>query len=418
MRRWPRLVGWTVAVALLLAALVPLALWLALEPASRVAAPKAVAAADVERALNLFKRHDPQRQRPGVVRLLAIDQHDAKLVLNHLGGRWAGLVADLSVQQSRATLHASLPLPQLARWLNVELELAQAQGLPEVTRLRVGRLPLPAWSAMPLLGWAIEARGRDVDLKLVRDVVRHVDLRPNRMLVFYAWQEDTSSRMLSALVPSEDQLRLKSYSDRLVESIAAEPAGTTVSLARLLPPMFALARQRSAGGGDAAQENRAALLTLTFYANRQGLAVIVPAAQKWKRAAVRTITLAGRSDTPLHYLISATLAAESGSPLADAVGLYKEVADAQGGSGFSFNDLAADRAGTRLGERAVRDAVRLQTQLAGGIDEGALLPKLADLPEGLSAQQFAQRFGTVGSAAYQRMVADIESRLDTLPLLR
>ena len=40
---------------------------------------------------------------------------------------------------------------------------------------------------------------------------------------------------------------------------------------------------------------------------------------------------------------------------------------ARGGSGFSFNDLAADRAGTRFGDTAVSDAARLQARVARGV---------------------------------------------------
>ncbi len=418
MRLWPAAVRIALAALLLLTAAAVLALWLALEPAPRVTPPAAVAVADVERALNLFKRHDPQRQRAGVVRLLAVCEAELNLVLNHLGGRWAGLAARATVQQGSATVHASLPLRRSGHWLNVEVRLSQSQGLPEVRQLRIGRLPLPAWCAGPLFGWALEQGRRGTEVQIARDVMRHVDLRPGRLFVFYAWQDDTSQRMLTALVPADEQQRLKFYSQQLVEIVAREPRSDVVSLARLLPPLFAMARQRTAAGSDAALENRAAILTLAFYANRQGLGVIVPAARHWPRPQPRTVTLAGRSDTPLHYLISAALAAESGSPLADAVGLYKELSDAQGGSGFSFNDLAADRAGTRFGERAVREATRLQTKLAAGVVERDLLPDLSDLPEGLSATAFQQRFGVVGSAAYQAVVTDIEARLNATPALR
>jgi hypothetical protein len=54
------------------------------------------------------------------------------------------------------------------------------------------------------------------------------------------------------------------------------------------------------------------------------------------------LRLRGRLDFPQHLLISAALAAEGGGPLADAIGLYKEVADARHGSGFSFNDIVIE----------------------------------------------------------------------------
>ncbi len=405
------------AATLLLLAML-LALALALDAAPQITVPKSVATADVERALSLFKRHDPQLQRPGVVRLLALDQRDIDLLLQHVAGRWAGLAVRIQVEQGQAIVQASVLVPFAGRWANVQARLLQAQGLPEVVGFRVGRLALPAWCAEPLIAWMLQRRGLGANPQLARDVVRHVDLRPGRLLVFYAWQEDTSSRMLTALVPPEDQARLKVYSDRLVELVSSEPTGSVISLARLLPPLFAQARQRTAAGSDAALENRAAILILTFYANRQGLAVIVPAARHWRRPMPRTVTLAGRTDTPLHFLVSAALAAESGSPLADAVGLYKELADSQGGSGFSFNDLAADRAGTRFGERALRDAARVQNQLAGGASEHDLFPDVADLPENMSAQQFRKSFGAVGSTAYKQVLSEIEKRLDATALLR
>ena len=406
-----------VATAALLLAL-GAAFWLALDRLPLVTAPPVVASGDVERARNLFKRHDPQHQRPGIVRLLAADQREVNLALGHLAGRWAGLAAQVTLEQGAATVRASVPVPYTSRWANVDARLVQSQGLPEIGRLRIGKLPLPAWCAQPLIAWALQRRGLSADPQLARDVVRHVDLRAGRLLVFYAWQEDTSSRMLTALVPPAHQERLKAYSDRLVELISSEPTGAAIPLARLLPPLFAQARQRVAAGADAVQENRAAILALTFYANRQGLSAIVPAARHWKSALPRTVTLGGRSDLPLHFLVSATIAAESGGPLANAVGLYKEVADSQGGSGFSFIDLAADRAGTRFGQRAVRDASWLQSRLAEGVIEGDLLPDVSDLPEYLSATQFQQRFGALGSAPYRRLMDHIETRLDALDVLR
>jgi hypothetical protein len=91
----------------------------------------------------------------------------------------------------------------------------------------------------------------------------------------------------------------------------------------------------------------------------------------------RKVTLNGRTDSPQHFTISAALAAHAGSPLSDAIGLYKEVDDSRRGSGFSFNDLAADRAGTRFGDLATRSpasARQLQQRVAFGIREPDFMP--------------------------------------------
>jgi hypothetical protein len=131
------------------------------------------------------------------------------------------------------------------------------------------------------------------------------------------------------------------------------------------------------------------------------------------------VELRQRQDFALHFLISAVIAAEAGTPLADAVGLWKELADARsGGSGFSFNDLAADRAGTRFGELAVGDPTRLQQRIAAGVGDADLLPQVSDLPEHLPEAEFVARYGGVGGAAYNRMLATIESRLDSMPMFQ
>jgi hypothetical protein len=147
--------------------------------------------------------------------------------------------------------------------------------------------------------------------------------------------------------------------------------------------------------------------------------MLVPAAYQWAQPRPLYVLLRGRPDTAQHFLVSAVIAAEDGTPLADAVGLWKELADARrGGSGFSFNDLAADRAGTRIGELAVRDPARLQQRAATGLADRDLLPEVGDLPENLPEAEFVARFGGVGGAGYKRLLADIDARLDAQPLWR
>jgi hypothetical protein len=106
-----------------------------------------------------------------------------------------------------------------------------------------------------------------------------------------------------------------------------------------------------------------------------------------------------------------------GGALSDAVGLLKEVDDSQGGSGFSFTDLAADRAGTRFGQVAVSSqAARLQRAVSSLVSESELMPATGDLPEGMTAKAFARRFERVGSPAYQRVIDTIERRLNQIAL--
>ena len=233
-----------------------------------------------------------------------------------------------------------------------------------------------------------------------------------------AWRDDAPKDWLARWLPDDEQQRLRAYGEQLVALTRSLPPQASVSMVELIAPLFALAQRRSASGHMAAAENRAALMALTLYANGHGTST---AAMPWSgRPMARRVplTLNGRPDSPLHFLISASLAAQAGVGVADTAGLYKEVSDAQGGSGFSFNDLAADRAGTRFGLLATNSPQRLQAMLATGLRERDLMPNVDDLPEGLTAAEFAERFGQVGTPAYQRMLADIEARLDRCRVLQ
>ncbi|HRH88997.1 MAG TPA: histidine phosphatase family protein, partial [Rubrivivax sp.] len=264
----------------------------------------------------------------------------------------------------------------------------------------------------------LDPRLRETDLGDWQGMTHHeVDAEaPGARL---AWRDDAhTARLRAALVAPDDQQRLRVYNDHLATLTQALP-DTSTSLARLMSPLFALAAERSAAGGDPVAENRCALLVLAFFANHRPLGSLLPAAYDWPRPQPLVVTLRERQDFALHFTISALLAAEAGTPLADVVGLWKEVNDARhGGSGFSFNDLAADRAGTRLGEMAVQEPLRLQRRIAAGVVDSDLLPRVDDLPEHLREADFVARYGGVGGAGYNRLLAQIEARLDALPLLR
>ena len=99
----------------------------------------------------------------------------------------------------------------------------------------------------------------------------------------------------------------------------------------------------------------------------------------------------------------------------DAAGLLKEELDADGGSGFSFGDLLADRAGTTLrGRRDARRRVRAARCSSGWPAASAVddfFPPAADLPEGIPDAELQSRYGGVGGPLYRQKTAEIERRL-------
>ena len=394
-------------------------LWLAFEATPLVTQSPTLDFNDIDRAKQLLQRNDPRGKPPGITRAVVLSPRDLELLINQAGRRLGEPRARVQLQPGLARVQASLPLPgnPLGTWLNLDAVLRETDALPRVARLRVGRLPVPAWLAERALPGLLDALNLRAQGALAQRLVSQVGFGVQKMVLSYAWPDNLQQDLANSLLPAAEQARLKIYADHLAGlSADLAPAGP-VSITRLLPSVFALARQRSADPAAAVLENRAALVALAFLVNGQGVAALVPDARTWARPRPLRITLAGRPDTPQHFLVSAALSAAGGGPLADAIGLYKEVADSRGGSGFSFHDLAADRAGTRFGLQAVHHPQALQARLAAGVQEADLLPAVADLPEAMSAPEFERRFGGVGGAAYRQMVQDIDARLDRLALL-
>ena len=438
-----RLIGWTALAAIvLLLALVAAAAALAgaaLESRPRLLNPSPPSVVDIEQARRIAGRLDPRRSPPGVLRTAVASQREVDLLLRLAADRYAPTAAVVQLQAKTARVQASLPFNQVlscclptawsgtraisgwaaSRWLNVDAVLRQTDRLPEFDRLRIGPVPVPAWLADRALRRLATRLDGGSPATLADDVLQRVSLAPGQLSVVYVWREDTTARLLALLVPAEDQARLRAYTARLAELVAITPPTEPVSLALLLRPMFELARQRSAEG-DAALENRAAILTLALYVNGRGAQSLVPAAHRWPRPVLRVVTLQGRFDFPQHYLVSAALAVEGSGPLADAIGLYKEVDDARVGSGFSFNDIAADRAGARFGLLAVRAPRHLQDWLTERATrpETDFMPDVADLPEFLTDAEFRLRYGAVGAPAFNAVVDDIEARIAAMPLSR
>jgi hypothetical protein len=342
----------------------------------------------------------------------------------------------VSLKQGEATLQFSLHLGRwlpgwlnsawlpIGRWVNAEVRVVQTATWPALDAVSVGRLPMPVWMAEPLALHLLAQAGLADELPLLAELVRRVRFEPGRLQVVYAWQTDMAERMLGALLPTQEKQRNLVYAHRLATVVKRQGPGREVSMAELLGPLLELAMQRSAAGEDAALENRALIVVLTTYLNGRGLRAVLPPASLPPLRPMRVV-LAGRDDWPRHFIVSAALATEGSGPLSYALGLYKEVADARGGSGFSFNDMAANRAGTRFGELALHRPESLHAAAAAlkrqrsalALQEQDFMPAADDLAEFMPEPEFLRRYGGVGAPAYQQQMVEIERRVAALPLL-
>ena len=113
--------------------------------------------------------------------------------------------------------------------------------------------------------------------------------------------------------------------------------------------------------------------------------------------------------------ISAAIAVTADDTLADIAGTFKEVSDADRGSGFSFVDLAADRAGIRFGNTSVASvdqARNIQQLVSEGITEQDIMPDVGELSEGIQLERFKRDFGDLDSPVYRSALRRIDSQIE------
>lgn len=376
---------------------------------------------NIERAKRILDHNDPRRLKSGARRTISVSPGDLDLAANYLAHRYARGSARVVLKDGTAQINASAQLPEnpIGRFVNVGATLAENGPVPRFEHLRIGGVTLPGWLADWLLAQVLTRSLGEESYTAGLNAIKKTSLGKRNFSVTYEWQSSFPDRLRTVFLPPADQERLRVYNQRLT-AVSGSLRSKSISLTELIVPMFKLADERSRQGSPVA-ENRAAILALTFYVNRQPFTAILPAAENWPRPVAHEVLLNRRDDFPKHFIISAALAAYAGTPLSDAVGVYKEIADSRGGSGFSFNDIAADRAGTRFGEWAAKSpatARNLQQRLAAGIVESEIMPATEDLPEFMPETEFKRRFGGVDAPAYKQMTAKIEQRIAALPLYR
>jgi hypothetical protein len=171
-------------------------------------------------------------------------------------------------------------------------------------------------------------------------------------------------------------------------------------------------------------ENQAAILALGVLLGHPHIEellgfIVVDGDDDAAREVLRRVAIRGRSDWVTHFCVSAAITVLSDETVSDATGLLKEEFDASAsGSGFSFSDLLADRAGTTFAIAATRDEVAaraMQNRLAHGFRIEEIFPPADGLPEEISDAELQSRYGGVNGEGYRRLGQEIERRIATCP---
>ncbi len=331
-----------------------------------------------------------------------------------------------------AMVHATVALPQnpFGAYLNLKAGLQESRHGLILAPVSAGRLQLPGVAVDSLARFSLDLFLGNGSGSTVLDAVERVSVDTRQVAIYLnhdprmvarlkSWDERLAE-VRDRVQPLGEPATVRLYITRLLD-VSRQTGSGRSQLAALLSAAFTLARERSAAS-DPTLENQAAIIALAgFYGEESILRLVGPVVTDEMRPRIprsRAAVVSDREDLPKHFLISAALQIISTSGMSHAVGELKELLDTgKGGTGFSFVDLAADRAGVRLAEVALsRDTARkLQERLSSNPAEAMFFPPISGLQEWMPLATFEQRYGSVDDNRYKAVVREIDARIKALP---
>lgn len=236
-------------------------------------------------------------------------------------------------------------------------------------------------------------------------------------------EDDTGSLYSKIFVSRELSESIQSQIEGLLNHYAQQNDKAT--FLSTLKAAFGRAQERTLDGLNPILQNRAAIIALSTLsghpdlADRVGIDKAIFQNHPSYRRFMQT-TLRGRRDWAQHYLISAALELLAIPRMSHSIGLLKEEIDADGGSGFSFADLAADLSGIRFAQQATRsgfEAIKFQRKVAILSHISHIAPSMKHLPEGILEASFKDRFVSIDSDRFNQMIDTIERSIEKCSLL-
>lgn len=394
-----------------------------------------VTSADRRHLYALFAAKNPMNVPKGTIATLRLTTADLNLLL-----AW-GLSLEGSPLRVRVDLHgseaqflASTPLFGRARFLNVTVEggFAVREGTLalQADRLRLGHLELPRLVIGELSRLIARVVAADARAQPILARLHGLEVQSGALVLTYGPGAPppgfVAKLFHDSAAPPLDVQAVRAQVVNLIAAAPTMPRDREERFGAAISAAFRLARERSSLN-HAAEENRTAVLALGMALGHPRVETLLgggmtdaPARRALERAFTGT-TVRRRSDWPRHFFVSGALTVVTAENISIAGGLFKEEKDSAGGSGFSFGDLLADRAGTTFAEVATRNessARALQDRLAHGFRLDDYFPEAKDLPEGLQAAEFQARYGGTDGEGYRRLVAEIDRRVSSCPAYR
>lgn len=373
---------------------------------------------DVQRAKNILYAN--QRASGNLVSL-NLSERDLNIAGAYLLNLYTDNQSEIHILPDNIafTLRFSLPENLFGRYLDIKFQLHTPNFQPpEIQNLHIGRISIPDVYAGLLIETAIKHTRLNQYLQLISENLKIFRLEGQHLHIEYYYPTPAGKNVQNLLTPNIDNRALNQYQTSLDKALREHDSDWRLSLSNVLQPLFKLAQQRSTAA-NAIAENRLAIFVANRYVN------YYPGSrahrQNEKISPQYSVYLYKRNDMAQHFMWSATFSALGNSHLANILGIEKELNDAKKGSGFSFIDLAADRAGMYFGKQATASpelALKIQQKMAHINNYQAFMPDITDLPESLNTEAFTAQYQSIYSPSYQNVLEDIDRRITDCEIYR
>jgi hypothetical protein len=390
----------------------------------------------LQQAKNTLKQFNRQLQQPVGRNVISIAPDQLTAIFALVSDIFKNITARQNSSDNDLIISATINLPKnpFGQYVNIKTFISADYAETDIARTSIGSLSISNQNAVALISRLVLWRAGEEFKAPEGDLVSDLSMRQGKLMVHLNPQLDTRQLLenlkskgrqtLDVLIPQGQFTEVQYYYDYLVRSTRyIQGSNISTSLFDYLKLALSEARRRS-DLGDAQQENIAALLSVGLFVGDYELQRALTTLLKVKNLSKHhsRVTLANRKDLNLHFIYSVVLTILADQGVTLSIGEIKEVSDsAKGGTGFSFVDLTADRAGVQLAEFAISNpstARLLQDNIYKINTESGVFPDIALLQEGLSEEQFKKDYVNRKSADYRVVVSEIDRRIAALDIYK
>ncbi len=379
-------------------------------------------AEDIVRAKKIL--HEGAKTKPDEIGTIELSKDDITLSANYLLNLFIPSAVKIDLKNKAVRFTVTMTLPQrniFGQYVNISFKLGNEKPTdrPRLTKFKAGALILPAKLAAFIIDTIIHNTHLNNYFILATHPLKSVDFNEQRVIITYYSTKETRMHAGNILTYNTESPELSLYQQKIIDLVNQHDPAWRLSLAELLKTTFQLALERSSAE-TAIKENKLAIMAVNNYVNqKEAKGFLTPPTANLISNKYYPAFLYKRADLAQHFIGSAVITASTGGEVAKVMGEEKELSDANGGSGFSFIDLTADKAGTKFGEittSSPENALKAQKAIADIKDYTDFMPDPRDLPEHMNEEEFKTKYGSVESPIYKELSKEIDNRIANTPL--